>query len=260
MRRIVAARVRSQLAYPGSFALATLAQLGAQGMELVAILVIFSHVRGLGGFDLGQVLLFYGIAATAFGLADLVVGQVEELPELIRSGELDVLLLRPLSTLAQVVTVDVELRRLGRVATGVGVYLWALATTGIAWSPATVAVAVMAPPVGAVIVGSIFIGTNAVSFWLVDGRELANSFTYGSNFAMSYPITIYGPTLRRVLCFVVPAAFVAYFPALALLDRPDPLGLPEVLRWCSPVAAAAAATAAATVWRSGVRRYQGTGS
>jgi ABC-2 type transport system permease protein len=73
-------------------------------------------------------------------------------------------------------------------------------------------------------------------------RPRAGQFTYGSNFSTSYPITIYGPWLRRALCFAVPAAFVAYFPALALLGRPDPVAV------------------AGLVWRSGVRHYQGTGS
>ena len=87
-------------------------------------------------------------------------------------------------------------------------------------------VAVTAPLVGAVILGALWVAANAVSFWVVDGREVANAVTYGSSFTTSYPITVYGPWLRRLMCYAVPAAFVAYFPVLALLDRPDPLGLP----------------------------------
>jgi ABC-2 type transport system permease protein len=259
-RRILGSRFRGQLAYPTSFALDVLAQLVAQGIELVAILVVFTQVRTLGGFSASEVLLMYGLAAIAFGLADLLFGGVEELPEQIRSGEFDVLLLRPLGTLAQLLTLDVALRRFGRILAGAGVYAWSLAMLEPAWTPLRVVLAVSAPLVGAAILGAIFIGTNSVSFWLVDGREMANSFTYGSSFATSYPITIYGPWVRRVLCFVVPSAFVAYFPALALLEHPDPLGLPTALRWCGPLVALAAAGAAAVVWRAGVRHYQGTGS
>lgn len=62
------------------------------------------------------------------------------------------------------------------------------------------------------------------------------------------------------MCFAVPGAFVAYFPALALLGRPDPLGLPDALRYGSPVVAAVAVAAAGLLWRTGIRHYQGTGS
>ena len=56
---------------------------------LLAILVIFTQVTSLGGFSAGEVVLIYGLAATAFGLADLAVGQVEALPDYIRTGEFD---------------------------------------------------------------------------------------------------------------------------------------------------------------------------
>lgn len=259
-RRIVVSRLRSQLAYPASFALDVTAQVIGQTVELVAILVVFTQVTELGGFSRPEVVLLYGIAGTAFGLADLCVGQVEELPEHIRTGELDVLLLRPLGVLPQLLSADVAFKRVGRVGGGLVVLGVALAGAGIDWTPERVVLAVTAPLVGAVLLGAIWVAANAVSFWVVDGREVANSVTYGSGFSTSYPITVYGPWLRRVLCFAVPAAFVAWFPALALLGRPDPLGLPEVLRWCSPLVALAAVGAAALVWRAGVRRNQGTGS
>jgi ABC-2 type transport system permease protein len=258
--RIVASRVRSQLAYPGSFALDVAAQLVGQAIELVAILVVFTQVSSLGGFSAGEAVLIYGLAATAFGLADLTVGQVEQLSEYIRTGEFDVMLLRPLGTLAQLLSADIALKRLGRVAVGLAVLGWSLATLDLHWTPLRAVVAITAPVVGAVILAAMWVAANAVSFWLVDGREVANSVTYGSNFATSYPITIYGPWLRRLMCYAVPGAFVAYFPALALLGRPDPLGLPESLRYGSPLVAVAAVAAAALVWRTGVRRYQGTGS
>ncbi len=258
--RIVASRIRSQLAYRGSFALDVVAQLVGQAIELLAILVLFTQVGSLGGFDRSEVVLMYGLAATAFGLADLTVGQVEQLPEYIRTGEFDVMLLRPLGTLPQLLSADVALKRIGRVLVGAGVLVWSLATLDINWTPLRVLVAGLAPVTGAVILAAMWVAANCVSFWLVDGREVASSVTYGSNFATSYPITIYGPWLRRLMCFAVPGAFVAYFPALALLGRPDPLGLPDALRYASPVVAAVAAIAAGLIWRSGIRHYQGTGS
>ncbi|MDQ3165867.1 MAG: ABC transporter permease, partial [Actinomycetota bacterium] len=64
----------------------------------------------------------------------------------------------------------------------------------------------------------------------------------------------------RSVTFIVPLAFVNWYPALYLLDVEDPFGLPSVLQYASPVAAVLAAAAAAVAWRAGVRRYRSTGS
>ena len=59
---------------------------------------------------------------------------------------------------------------------------------------------------------------------------------------------------------VVPLAFVNYEPALFLLGRPDPLGLPAFVRLLSPFAALIMALLARYAWRQGVLHYQSTGS
>jgi ABC-2 type transport system permease protein len=74
-----------------------------------------------------------------------------------------------------------------------------------------------------------------------------------------YPFDIYATWLRRLLGFVVPLAFVCYFPALYVLGKPDPLGLPRVLEFASPIVALAAATVAGLIWRFAVRHYRSAG-
>jgi viologen exporter family transport system permease protein len=259
-RRIVASRLRSQLAYPVSFVLDAASQALAQAIELVVILVVFGQVHTLGGFSRDEVLLLYGLSGISFGLADLAVGQLDDLPRWIRTGEFDVLLTRPLGALAQLATSDLQLRRLGRSAAALVVLVVVAVGAGIAPTPGNLVLLVTTPLVGAVIIGAIWVATCSVSFWVVDGKEVANAFTYGSTLTTAYPVTVFGPWVRRLLCFAVPAAFVAYFPVLALLDKPDPLGLPHALRYASAPVAVAAVGVAALVWRTAVRRYQGAGS
>jgi ABC-2 type transport system permease protein len=258
--RILGSRVRSQLAYPVSFALDSLGQALGQANELAVILVVFAQVHSLGGFTRDEVLLIYALAGISFGLADLAVGQLDELPRWIRTGELDVLLARPLGVLPQLVTSDLQLRRLGRSAVGAVVLAAVLAAGRVEPTALNALLVIGTPLLGATIIGSIWVVTCSVSFWVIEGRELANAFTYGSTLTTAYPITIFGPWLRRLLCYAVPGAFVAYFPALALLDRPDPLGLPHVLRYAAPLVAVAVVLVAALVWRTAVRHYQGAGS
>lgn len=252
--------MRSQLAYPLSFALQCLGQVLAQMIDLVAILVLFRHVSAMGGFELHEVLVLYGIAGVAFGLADLLVGQLDSLPAYIRTGRLDALLLRPLGALGQICASEVTLRRLGRVFTALAVLVYALSSVDVEWTPARAALAVVAPAAGTVILCAIWVAACSVCFWVIEGKEFTSAVTYGSSMFTAYPLGVFSSWLRRLMGFAVPGAFVAYFPALALLGKPDPLGLPAWLQWSSPAVAALAALVAGLIWRTALRHYRGTGS
>ena len=97
---------------------------------------------------------------------------------------------------------------------------------------------------------------------LGDGQlhfQLTSPTGGGGNFLAQYPIDIFSSWLRRFLAYIVPLAFVCYFPALYILDKPDPLGLPRLLEFSSPLVAAIAAVIAGLVWRGAVRHYRSAG-
>ena len=94
----------------------------------------------------------------------------------------------------------------------------------------------------------------------IDSGELGSAFTYGGRDFASYPVPVYSGWFRAVFAYARGFGFVAYQPALALLGRADPLGLPAWAGFISPVVALVAAGAAAVVWRAGIRHYRSTGS
>jgi ABC-2 type transport system permease protein len=114
-------------------------------------------------------------------------------------------------------------------------------------------------PAGVVLFSSVWVIGACLSFWTTDGGEFTNAFTYGGAFMAQYPIDIYGTWLRRFLCYIVPLGFVCYFPALYILDKRDPLGLPRFLEFSSPFVALLAAFVAGTIWRGAVRHYRSAG-
>ena len=62
------------------------------------------------------------------------------------------------------------------------------------------------------------------------------------------------------LTFVIPVAFVNWYPCLYLLGRTDPFGMPEGFQFASPLAGAVTVAVALLAWRFGVRHYTSTGS
>ena len=257
---LVRSRLSAQMVYRGSFAFEVAAQFGIGFIDFAEIYVVFHQVRSLGGFSFAEVAMMFALTTCAFSLADMLVGHIDGLPDYVRTGQFDAMLLRPLSALGQLVTSDFSLRRIGRAITGLLVLAAALIYSDIDWTPARVLLLVITPVAGCVIFCSIFVVAAAVSFWLVEGTEFANAFTYGGNYLSSLPFTIFHVAVRRFFTFVVPGAFVAYLPTLALLGRSDPSGLPGWLSWSGPLAALLATGAASLLWRTGLRHYVGAGS
>jgi ABC-2 type transport system permease protein len=239
--------VRVSWTYRASFLVMTAASLVITGIDFVAILVMFGNVDALGGFGLGEVAFLYGATATCLGLADLVVGNVERLGRQVRLGQVDAMMVRPVGLLAQVCAHEFALRRLGRIAQGAAV----LARVAMLGSLVVCGTAIF---VGLFVLGAAF------QFVSSDASEVANAFTYGGNAMTQYPLTIYPTEVVKALTFLVPVAFVNWYPALFILDVPDPLGLPDWLRFAAPVAAVVVCSLAALGWRAGVRRYRSTGS
>jgi ABC-2 type transport system permease protein len=257
--RLVGARVRSQLQYRVSFALDAVSTLLVSFLDFAVVLVLFHNVPRLGGWNLHEVALVYGISGIAFATSDLLVGHLDGLSQMVRDGTFDLLLVRPRGTLLQVVTSDFALRRVGRIAQSAAVLAWSLAGVGIEWTPGRALMLPLAVLTGVAIFSAVWVVVACVVFLVVDAREVANAFSYGGSFLTQYPITIYGPWLRRLLAFLVPMAFVAFEPALYLLGKPQPFGLPDATRFASPLVALLAAAVAGLVWQAAVRRYRSAG-
>lgn len=252
--------MRSQAQYRISFALQLVGAFLLSFGDFLAILVIFQHLPLLGGWSLEEVAFLYGTSYVSFKLTDMVLGHADDLPQYIRTGAFDSFLLRPLGSLFQLLTADFELKHAGALLQGLLVLAYSVTQAPIDWDPPRVAMLIVMLGSGAVIFGAVWIVANTIVFWVIDTREIANAFTYGSNELTQYPLHIFGGWLRRIATFVVPVGFVNYFPALYILDRPDPLGAPRAVSFLSPLVAIAAVLVAARIWGWGVRHYRSTGS
>lgn len=257
---IVAMWLRSTMAYRASFAMTAFGNFAATGFDFVAILLMFAHVDELGGYTLPEIALLYGASGTAFGLADLVLGSMDRLGRRVRDGTLDTLLVRPVPVLAQVAADRFALRRLGRITQGLLVLGYGLAVLDIAWTPLKVVMIPLMLLSGAAIFGAVFVGGAAFQFFAQDAAEVQNSFTYGGNTLLQYPPTVFAKDLVRGVTFVVPLAFVNWLPALYVLGREYPLGLPEWVAFLPPVVAGVCWVLAGAAWRAGLRSYRSTGN
>lgn len=250
--------IRASLEYPVSFWTLTVGGLLINGLDFVGIWFMFHTIDSLGGFGLRQIALLYGATSIAIGVGDLLIGSVEQLGQKIRTGQLDAMMTKPVPVLVQVCADRFQLRRLGRISQAVIVLAWAAPV--VDWTFPRVLVALVTIVTGSIIFFCLFVSFSSVQFWTTDSSEFANAFTYGGNTITQYPMTLFPKELVRSLTYVLPLAFVNWYPCLYLLGRSDPFGTPDWVRFASPLAAAALVAVTSLVWRTGLRHYRSTGS
>ena len=258
--RLAGAQLRGQVQYRVSFALQTLSSFTSTFVELVAIVILFGTFHDLAGWRVGEVALLYGLVSIAFGLNELFGEGFDHVSMLVRGGEFDRLLIRPVGPFVQVLASEVQLRRLGRIAQGVVAVGLAQHWLGLAWTVPKAFVFLGGVAGSALVFFTVLVIGAAICFWTVESSEVQNVFTYGGTELASYPLHIFNRWIQAAFLYFVPLALTSYYPALYILAKPDPFGLPGVLPFFAPLIGLAFFGLGLGVWQFGLRYYQSTGS
>lgn len=261
-RRLLGVQLRSQLQYRSSFLLDMLSTGMIVLFEFGSMALVLQRFGHLQGWRLPEIAFLYGLVEISFGLMDMLFSGFDppDFGQRVRQGTFDQILLRPINITAQVMGSALELRRLGKIAFGIGLFVYALSLNDIVW---TLPKLLYFPPVIASLVaffGGLFIMGSTITFWTVNPIEVLNMLTYGGSFTISYPMTIYPNWLRRFFTYIVPAIFLNFYPTLYFLDRADPLNFPPFAPFIAPLVGFGTLWLSLRVWRFGIQHYQSTGN
>lgn len=259
--RYIAASLRAQAQYPASTLMLGASHLATTAIEIVAVWALFDRFGQVQGWTFGEVAFFYGLINITFALADLVTRGFDVFgAEFVKTGAFDRILLRPRSATLQLLGHEFRLSRFGRILQGLAVLVAGTWLAGHRWDAGDLAVALFAVAGGVALFAGLLVLQATLAFWTVESLEVANVLTYGGVQAAQFPLSIYAGWFRDFLIFVVPLGCVAYFPVLAILDKPDPLGAPDWILPLTPAAGFLFLAMSFAAWRVGVSKYTSTGS
>ena len=258
--RYVDISLRSQMQYRASFLIRTLAHFLITGAEFLGFVALFQRFGQIQGWTLPQMGLLYGIISVAFAIAEAVARGFDIFPTLIKAGDFDRVLLRPRSAAFQVLSQELQLMRIGRLAQGLIVLFWSAEQLDLRWTFANATLLSLAIVGGACLFSGLFVLQATICFWTTESLEIVNCTTYGGVEAAQFPLTIYRPWFRAIFTFVIPLAAINYFPAHAILNLRDVLGSTPLIQWLSPLTGVLFLVVCLQFWRFGVKHYTSTGS
>ncbi len=258
--RSMAMLLKSQLEYPLSFLLQTAAQLIMEGGEFLAVLLIVDRFDHLNQWTPGDLYFFFGMMAVSFYLTEFFGrGVTGNFPFLVRTGQLDTILLRPRGILTQVLCSAVDPRRIMCIAVGIAALVMGSVQSSVRWTLLKALVLMESIGCSVLLILGLFLIEAVFCIYSVKSVELVNALTYGGRSACQYPVDVFPRPLRALFTIAAPFALTLHVPAACILDKPL-YGWPVWTAFVSPLSGPLVFCLLVLVFRRAMRFYRSTGS
>jgi ABC-2 type transport system permease protein len=252
------AGVRSALEYRANFLIMTLMGLVRQGTGMALMWVILARFETIAGWTLGEVAFLYGLRLTMLALCGLA-GDVWSLQSIVRRGEFDRFLVRPVRPLIQLLTRRIPISAFGDLIGGLALIAAAARLIDVTWTAQAIIYLLLALVGGALIQLALRLLLASFSFRALSVNGLMGIVDDLFNDFGTYPLRIFSITLQVLLTFGIPVAFMAYFPATVLLEKTADLLVHPLFAYGAPLAGLVWMGIALWVFQHEMRHYQSAG-
>lgn len=173
---------------------------------LVQWAILFRLRDEIGGYTMKDVMLLWGLTASAFGLSKVLFARVFTLPELIISGKLDSYLVQPKNVCLSVLTSATSTASIGDFLYGLVLMVFS------GFSIVRLFLFLLFSVTGTVIFVAFTLLLGSLSFWFVRGEMLGGQMMSGMISFMTYPDGIFQGVSRFLLYFMIPVGMAVWKP------------------------------------------------
>ena len=255
-RIFIAQYLKKLMEYKADFMLGAVGLLFAQAIQLIFIGIIFSQIPDLRGWTFEQILFIYGFSLISKSLDHLFTDNLWMVGyRIIRKGDFDKYLTRPINTLFHVIAENFCVDAFGEMLTCVLLLCVSIPKLDMPFYWYTIPLWIVAAVFATLIYTSLKIITAAIAFWTKQSGHITHMLYMANDFS-KYPVSIYNRFVQVVITYILPFAFTAYYPASYFLTGKNPL-------FCiggTVIAGSVLFALALFVWNRGLRAYESAGS
>jgi ABC-2 type transport system permease protein len=243
-----------ELQYRGNFIASLLGTVFWLLMAILTAALYFQHTSTLGGWEFWDVVVLLGIFNALAGVVEAVLRPgIGHLPADVRSGKLDLVLVRPVDAQFYVSFRRLDVWRLADVVLGLALAGYAFVRTGRVISAWELVTFMVTFAVAIAVVYAIWVALMSFAFWFVAVENMAALFDALFE-AARYPVSAYPGALRFLFVYLIPIAWTTTIPASALTGRLRP----ALALWALAIGIAALG-ASRLLWRVALKRYTSAG-
>lgn len=217
--RLWKATIMQAMEYRASFVFSII----ANGLDFLfgflQYLVFFTAAKSIAGWDSSQMLVLYGVFMLAFALHFIFLyPNLVAMGEMVNSGNLDLLLTKPINAQLLVSFRRISLEELGSLATSILLLGWLFHNGIIVANATTMAHFVVNFACAMLLIYCVFLVLLCLAI-ILEKLDNMSQLMWSMFSLCRYPVDIYPSRLQALFFSFFPVAFITSVPASALLGR-----------------------------------------
>lgn len=253
--KILAQDLKSKMSYRADFIISTIGMIFTNIAGFVSFWIIFQNFPSVMGWNYYEMLFLYGFSLVSLTPVQCLFDNNWNLRMYVYSGDFIKYCFRPINLFFYYMSEIFDIKGLGQLAFGLGTIIYSWNKIGLELSVLSVLKMAVFLVTASLFMIALQNAAAASCFWIQNSFYVLDLVTRFKDYA-KYPITIFSPVFRFIFTFIMPIAFIAYYPSLVIL-RPDEIPL---LSWLSPFIGCLFFYVSYKIWMKGAASYSGTGS
>ena len=253
--KILAQDLKSKMSYRADYIISTIGMICTNIAGFISFWILFSRFPSINGWGYYEILFLYGFSLVSLTPVQCFFDNNWSLRQYVYSGDFIKYCFRPINLFFYFQSEVFDVKGLGQLAFGLGTLIFAWVKLGLGFSVLMILKMIVFLLTASLIMIALQNAAAATCFWIQNSFYVLDLVMRFKDYA-KYPITIFNSVFRFIFTFVIPIAFIAYYPSLVIL-RPDAV---PVLSWISPVIGLVFFWLSYRFWMFGALKYSGTGS
>lgn len=253
--KILAQDLKSKMSYRADFIISTVGMIFTNIAGFVSFWILFRSFPSINGWGYYEMLFLYGFSLVALTPVQCLFDNNWSLRMAVYSGDFIKYCFRPINIFFYYQSEVFDVKGLGQLAFGIGTLIYSWTKIGLGFTPLMLLKMIVFLVTASLFMIAMQNAAAATCFWIINSFYVLDLVTRFKDYA-KYPITIFSPVFRFIFTFLMPIAFIAYYPSLVIL-RPGEVPL---LSWLSPLIGAFFFWLSYRIWMHGALKYNGTGS
>lgn len=258
--RMILASIQSKMEYKGTFFAFILTILGFYISQIAVIGVMIYKFQTINNWNKGELAFLYTLLIFSTGFASTIFSGMIDFGDFIRKGDYDRVLLRPLSSLGQIISINFDLTGITHLSLGVIAFILTSQFLEIHWNLLKFLIFILTVIGGTLILGAIRIMTASVCFFSITNESLQHLVVFSSREFLLYPVNIYSKAIQYFLTFFFPIAFINYYPAHYFLNKQSEILFHPYFIFATFPVGVLLFFISLYIWKFGEKNYSSTGS